>query len=66
MRNRTERNCFTCDKPFSELFRCRFDERGHWVFLCKNCLETSKTDDIFYQYGGTWKAKKKIGEMYVR
>lgn len=59
MRHRNQRNCFKCDNLFSELYRCKFDERGNWVFMCKNCLEESKTDDIFYQYGGTWKSKKK-------
>ncbi len=58
MRIREERNCFKCDKSFKKLFRCRFDERGGWTFLCQNCLEDSKENSLFYQYGGTWKSKK--------
>ena len=27
MRIREQRKCFKCDKEFSELFRCRIDER---------------------------------------
>ena len=59
MRVREERSCFKCEKLFSELFRCKYDERGDWVFLCKNCLEESKLNNLFYQYGGTWKSKKR-------
>ncbi len=51
--------CFKCDELFLELFRCKFDERGNWVLICKNCLEESKVNNIFFQYGGeTWKSKK--------
>ena len=25
----------------------------------KNCLEESKLNNLFYQYGGTWKSKKR-------
>ena len=60
MRIREKRNCFKCSKDFPELFRCKFDEKGHWVFLCKSCLNDFKENNLFYQYGGTWKAQKKI------
>ena len=59
MRIREERTCFKCDKLFSELFRCKYDEQGNWIFLCKNCLEDYKLNNLFYQYGGTWKSKKR-------
>ena len=58
MRIREERKCFNCDQTFNELFRCRFDERGDWIMVCSLCLDESKTNSLFYQYGGTWKAKK--------
>ena len=58
MRIREQRKCFKCDKEFSELFRCRIDERGNWVFMCGICLEETKINNLFYQYCGTWKAKK--------
>ena len=58
MRIREQRNCFKCDTLFSELFRYRFDERGNWVMVYKKCLEESKKDDLFYEIGGAWKAKK--------
>ena len=50
MRIREERNCFKCDAPFTELFRCKLDERGDWIFICKECLEESKINNLFYQY----------------
>ena len=59
MRIREDKICFKCDQTFSELYRCKFDEKGNWVLLCKSCIEDSKINNIFYQYGGTWKAKKK-------
>ena len=62
---REERSCFKCEKLFSELFRCKYDERGNWVFLCKKCLEESKLNNLFYQYGGTWKSKKKYRNIKI-
>lgn len=59
MRIREKRSCFKCDNSFSELFRCKLDESGSWFFICKDCLNNSKLNSLFYQYGGTWKAKKK-------
>ena len=42
------------------LCRCRYDEIKYWVFLCGNCLMKIKIEfDSTYQYGGTWKGKKK-------
>ncbi len=59
MRIREERSCFKCEKLFAELFRCKYDEKGNWIFLCKSCIEESKLNNLFYQHGGTWKSKKK-------
>ena len=59
MRVRENRKCFRCSKDFKKLFRCIIDSSGNWIFICEFCLESSKKDNIFYQYGGTWKSKKK-------
>lgn len=59
MRIRESRACFRCDQKFSHLFRCKINTSDNWIFLCEDCLENSKKESIFYQYGGTWKAKKK-------
>ena len=54
------KDCFKCSDQKDVLYRCRYDEIKEWVFLCGECLK--KTKILFentYQYGGTWKSKKK-------
>ena len=59
MRVRTK-DCFKCDEPKEVLYRCRYKELKGWVFLCGKCLQEVKTAFVeTYQYGGTWKSKKK-------
>ena len=59
MRVRTK-DCYKCYKPKEVLYRCRFQELKDWIFLCGNCLQVVKEKyDDTYQYGGTWKSKKK-------
>ena len=59
MRVRTK-DCFKCDEPKEVLYRCRYKELKDWVFLCGKCLNEVKTSfEGTYQYGGTWKGKKK-------
>ena len=59
MRVRTK-DCFKWDEPKEGLYRCRYKELKDWVLLCKKCLQEVKTEFLeSYQYGGTWKSKKK-------
>ena len=58
MRIRRKKNCFKCNKNSSELFRVKLEQRKNWIFICKICLQESKTESLFYQYGGTWKFRK--------
>ena len=59
MRVRTK-DCFKCNEPKEVLYRCRHEELNGWVFLCGKCLQEVKTAFLeTYQYGGTWKCKKK-------
>jgi len=59
MRVRTK-DCFKCDKSKEVLYRCRYAELKDWVFLCVQCLQEVKNAFVeTYQYGGTWKSKKK-------
>ncbi|TVM05061.1 MAG: hypothetical protein FMJ08_10510 [Halomonas sp.] len=59
MRIRTKA-CFKCGESKDVLYRCRFGKLTDWVFLCGKCLVTVKTaHENSYQYGGTWKARKK-------
>ena len=59
MRVRTK-DCFKCDEPKEVLYRRRYKELKDWEFLCGKCLQEVKTAFVEnYQYGGTWKSKKK-------
>ena len=48
--------CAICKDIPKKLFRCRYDNKKSWLFLCQVCLTKVKKefyDD--YQYGGTKK-----------
>ena len=54
------KECYKCHVHKDVLYRCRYDEIKDWLFLCGECLKGVKY--LFkdtYQYGGTWKSKKK-------
>ena len=54
------KDCHVCNDPGGVLYRCRYDELEDWVFLCGECLTNVKSRfEDTYQYGGTWKSKKK-------
>jgi hypothetical protein len=54
------KECFKCTELKEALYRCRFTDLKDWVFLCGDCLDGVKTMYAdSYQYGGTWKSKKK-------
>ncbi|RZU98417.1 hypothetical protein EV698_0663 [Spiribacter vilamensis] len=49
-----------CNKPGEVLYRCRYGDLTDWVFLCRPCLTEVKAAYAgSYQYGGTWKSRKK-------
>jgi len=59
MRVRTK-DCYVCKDAKEVLYRCRYQESKDWVFLCGKCLTDFKTRfEDSYQYGGTWKSKKR-------
>ena len=59
MRVRTK-DCYVCSDAKQVLYRCRYDDLKDWVFLCGKCLTDVKSSYAeTYQYGGTWKSKKK-------
>ncbi len=59
MRDRTK-DCLKCREPKEVLYRCRYQALKDWVFLCGKCLQLVKEKyEDTYQYGGTWKSKKK-------
>ena len=52
--------CFECKELNDVLYRCPYGGEKTWIFLCKNCLSlVKKKYQADYQYGGTWKSKKK-------
>ena len=59
MRERTK-ECFKCAEPKDVLYRCRYVNLTDWIFLCSTCLkEVKNAYQGSYQYGGTWKSKKR-------
>lgn len=51
--------CSRCEQTNDVLYRVRVEQNGDWVFVCPGCLETVKPGNVHYQYGGTWKSKKR-------
>lgn len=51
--------CDRCGDEARALFRARVAKNGDWVFLCEPCLMRAKDGNQHYQYGGTWKARKR-------
>ena len=51
--------CQRCSKIEETLYRGRFDGSRNWSFVCPECLKTVKPGNPHYQYGGTWKSKKR-------
>ena len=59
MRSRTK-ECYICKVHAEALYRCRYDGLRDWLFLCGKCLADVKVKhEKTYQYGGTWKRKKR-------
>lgn len=58
LRNRQLKDCDYCAKPESVLYRVRLKQPAHWVLICSGCQTKTKCQP-FYQYGGTWKQKKR-------
>ena len=53
------KSCHQCSLQQDTLFRVRIQENKNWVFVCQDCLKIVKPDNPHYQYGGTWKNRKK-------
>ncbi len=51
--------CSRCNREHDTLFRVRIAQNGKWIFVCKGCIEIVKPNNADYQYGGTWKSKKR-------
>lgn len=51
--------CDRCQTNCDVLYRVRIDASRQWQFICPACLEHVKPANPYYQYGGTWKSKKR-------
>jgi len=51
--------CSRCNETNDVLYRVRIEEDGGWIFVCPACLGKVKPGNLHYQYGGTWKSKKR-------
>lgn len=50
--------CEICRNNIVHAFRVRISKAKPWIFTCKECCEKLALEPD-YQYGGTWKSKKK-------
>ena len=54
-----QKECSSCRSRQDTLFRVRIEKDGSWIFVCEDCLAKVKLNNPDYQYGGTWKSKKR-------
>ncbi len=52
------KTCELCHDSVQVAFRIRTIKSKEWIFVCRPCCQKSAAE-IGYQYGGTWKGKKK-------
>ena len=51
--------CDRCAATPDALYRVRTERDGAWRFVCRRCLLVVRSGNPHYQYGGTWKSKKR-------
>jgi hypothetical protein len=51
--------CDRCRQPHRVLYRVRIDAAQNWIFVCPQCWQQVSPGNPFYQYGGTWKSRKR-------
>jgi len=54
-----EKSCSRCWIVSDVLYRVRIEKDGDWIFVCPGCLGEVKPENPHYQYGGTWKSRKR-------
>ncbi|MEE2641617.1 MAG: hypothetical protein VX768_13400 [Planctomycetota bacterium] len=54
-----EKLCHSCSLSAGILYRVRIRAGGEWLFVCRGCLQKVRPANPDYQYGGTWKKKKR-------
>ena len=53
------KKCQLCQNERDTLYRVREKVALPWQFVCKDCLPRVRDNNFEYQYGGTWKSKKR-------
>ena len=53
------KKCQRCENSANTLYRVRLTKQGDWTFVCPVCLDQVRNGNPDYQYGGTWKARKR-------
>ena len=51
--------CDICSKIVNIRYRIQYEEQGDWVLACPDCWQQVSKDNLYYRYGGTWKAKSR-------
>ena len=54
-----QKECQQCRHTKDTLYRVRERSNAPWQFVCKECLLPLRNGNFNYQYGGTWKSKKR-------
>lgn len=57
-RTRKAKPCSLCGESAEVLFRIKNQADKPWLFACKDCQIKQQRLEA-YQYGGTWKSKKR-------
>jgi hypothetical protein len=53
------KSCDRCRTVSTVLYRVRIEKQSEWIFVCPICLAEVKPENPHYQYGGTWKSRKR-------
>ncbi|MEL6441421.1 MAG: hypothetical protein AAFQ80_19480 [Cyanobacteria bacterium J06621_8] len=51
--------CDRCGNLAGIRYRIQYQADQSWVMVCRDCWNLVSSDNPYYRYGGTWKAKKK-------
>jgi hypothetical protein len=57
-RHRSIKLCISCGKSETVLYRIKVQIQEPWILACGACQSIAKQQPT-YQYGGTWKQKKR-------
>jgi hypothetical protein len=53
--------CHLCGISATVRYRIQYNATATWVLVCPTCQQQQSQDNLYYRYGGTWKARPKRG-----